>query len=92
VLYSATDIADVPEFVAPPRGITASLEATGKFITESGEQLSALPENEHPGHVIGLIMTDDMGNAGQDWTWDRVRTLIRQQRGTAGSPRTSCAC
>ena len=48
VLYSATDIADVPEFVVQPRGMTALLDATGKFVTEIGEQLSALPEDEPP--------------------------------------------
>ena len=60
VLYSATPVADV-EFVVEPRGRTALLDATGKFITEIGEQLSALPEDQRPGHVICLIMTDGIG-------------------------------
>ena len=70
VLYSATDIAEVPEFVVQPRGMTAMLDATGKFITEIGEQLSALPEAERPGHVICLIMTDGMENSSHEWDWD----------------------
>ncbi len=80
VLYSATDIAEVPEFVVQPRGMTALLDATGKFITEIGEQLSALPEAERPGHVICLIMTDGMENSSQEWSWDAVRTLTKQQQ------------
>ena len=80
VLYSATDIAEVPEFVVQPRGMTALLDATGKFITEIGEQLSALPEAERPGHVICLIMTDGMENSSHEWDWEAVRTLIKQQR------------
>ena len=73
VLYSATPIADVPEFVVEPRGRTALLDATGKFITEIGEQLSALPEDQRPGHVICLIMTDGMENASHEWSWDAVQ-------------------
>ena len=80
VLYSATDIADVPEFVVQPRGMTALLDATGKFITEIGEQLSALPEAERPGHVICLIMTDGMENSSHEWDWEAVRTLTKQQQ------------
>ena len=80
VVYSATDIADVPEFVVEPRGMTALLDATGKFITDIGEQLSALPEDERPGHVICLIMTDGMENASREWSWDAVQRLTKQQQ------------
>jgi hypothetical protein len=80
VLCSATPIADVPEFVVEPRGRTALLDATGKFITEIGEQLSALPEDQRPGHVICLIMTDGMENASHEWSWDAVQKLTKQQQ------------
>ena len=80
VVYSVTDIADVPEFVVEPRGMTALLDATGKFITDIGEQLSALPEDQRPGHVICLIMTDGMENASREWSWDAVQRLTKQQQ------------
>ena len=80
VLYSATDIAEVPEFVVQPRGRTALLDAIGKFITEIGEQLAALPEDERPGHVICLIMTDGMENSSQEWDWEGIKRLIKQQQ------------
>ena len=80
VVYSVTDIADVPEFVVEPRGMTALLDATGKFITDIGEQLSALPEDERPGHVICLIMTDGMENSSREWSWDAVQRLTKQQQ------------
>ena len=80
VLYSATPVADVPEFVVEPRGRTALLDATGKFITEIGEQLSALPEDQRPGHVICLIMTDGMENASHEWSWDAVQKLTKRQQ------------
>jgi len=80
VVYSVTDITEVPEFVVRPRGMTALLDATGRFITEIGEQLSTLPEGERPGRVICLIMTDGMENSSREWSWDAVRTLIKQQQ------------
>ncbi len=80
VLYPATDIAAVPEFVLAPRGRTALLDAAGRFITDVGQQLSALPEEQRPGNVICVIMTDGMENASRQWTWEAIRGLITQQR------------
>jgi hypothetical protein len=80
VVYPPTDIADVPDFSVQPRGMTALLDAAGRFITEIGEQLSALPEAERPGHVICLIMTDGMENSSHEWTWDTVQQLTKQQQ------------
>ena len=84
VLYPPTDIAAVPEFVVNPRGSTALLDATGRFITEVGEQLAAMPEEQRPGTVICLIMTDGMENASRQWSWDAVKRLITQQREVYG--------
>jgi len=84
VLYPPTAITAVPEFVIVPRGMTALLDAAGKFITEVGEQLAALPEDQRPGRVICLIMTDGMENSSHQWTWDAVKTLITQQREVYG--------
>ena len=84
VLYPPTAIAAVPEFVLVPRGRTALLDAAGVFITEVGDQLAALPEDQRPGQVICLIMTDGMENSSQRWTWDALKALIIQQREVYG--------
>ncbi|MGV1089291.1 MAG: vWA domain-containing protein [Mycobacterium sp.] len=84
VLYPPTDVAAVPEFVLDPRGSTALLDSTGRFITEVGEQLAALPEEQRPGKVICLIMTDGFENASRHWSWDGVKGLITQQRDVYG--------
>ena len=84
VLYPPTDIAAVPGFAVVPRGRTALLDATGRFITDVGEQLSALPADKRPGQVICLIMTDGYENASGQWTWDGVKHLITQQRDVYG--------
>ena len=84
VLYPATDIAAVPEFVVAPRGRTALLDSAGTFITEVGTYLAALPEPQRPGQVICLIMTDGMENASRQWDWNGVSRLITQQREVYG--------
>ena len=84
VVYPPTAIAAVPEFVLVPRGGTALLDAAGVFITEVGDQLAALPEDQRPGKVICLIMTDGMENSSQRWTWDALKALIIQQREVYG--------
>jgi hypothetical protein len=80
LLYPPTDIGGVPEFVVVPRGMTALLDSVGRFITEIGERLSALAEDQRPGQVICMIMTDGMENSSAEWTWESVRDLINQQR------------
>lgn len=84
LLYPPIDIATVPEFHLVPRGRTALLDAAGRLITEVGEQLSALPEDQRPGQVICLIMTDGYENASRTWTWEAIRGLITQQREVYG--------
>lgn len=80
VLYPPTDVTAVPEFHLEPRGRTALLDSVGRLITEVGQRLSALPEDERPGRVICLIMTDGHENASRTWTWEAVKALITQQR------------
>lgn len=60
--------------------MTALLDSAGRFITEIGERLAALPEDERPGHVVCMIMTDGMENSSTEWNWQSVRDLINQQR------------
>lgn len=84
VVYPNTDINAVPEFVLQPRGRTALLDSAGRLITEVGERLSALPEEQRPGQVICVIMTDGMENASAHWTWEAVKRLITQQRDVYG--------
>ncbi|TRW88828.1 VWA domain-containing protein [Mycolicibacterium sp. 018/SC-01/001] len=80
IVYGPTPIVDVPDLVVEPRGMTALLDAVGKFVTDVGADLASLPEDQRPGRVICLIMTDGMENASREWTLDSVRALVEQQR------------
>ena len=63
-----------------PRGSTALLDAVGRAVTEFGETLAAMPEEERPGTVIVAIVTDGLENASKEWQGFQVKELIEQQQ------------
>lgn len=79
VVYANRPIGAVGPLVLEPRGSTALLDAIGRFVTEVGTGLAALPEEQRPGDVTVVVMTDGYENASTEWTIDAVRRLISQQ-------------
>jgi hypothetical protein len=79
VVYADRPIASVPPLALEPRGMTALLDAIGRFVTDVGAGLAALPEDERPGDVTVLVMTDGHENASREWTVEAVRALIARQ-------------
>lgn len=65
--------------VIDPRGSTALLDAIGRTIDRVGQQLKALPENERPGAVIVMIITDGAENASREHTYASVQAKIKEQ-------------
>ena len=62
------------------RGMTALLDAVGKTILDVGYRLSKTDEKYRPGKVIFVITTDGMENASQEFTYEKVKELIRHQQ------------
>ena len=79
-VYRNKPIDDVPKLELVPRGMTPLLDAIGGFVTQVGQDLAALPDDERPGLVICVIMTDGHENASKEWNWARVRHLVKQQQ------------
>jgi uncharacterized protein YegL len=79
VVYSAVPVADVPPLTLRPRGRTALLDALGRLVTDAGDELGALPEDDRPGTVIVAVMTDGLENASREWTHPAIRSLVEQQ-------------
>lgn len=79
LVYSSQPIRTVPPLVLQPRGSTALYDAIGRLITDVGAELAALPENERPGSVTVVVMTDGHENSSKEWTNTAVRALIAQQ-------------
>lgn len=63
-----------------PRGMTALLDALGTSIVKFGGELRRLPEQERPGLVQVVVVTDGLENSSKEWTRQAVATLVRQQR------------
>lgn len=84
IVYENQPIAAVAPLELQPRGMTALLDAIGRFVTEVGAGLAALPEDQRPGEVTVLVMTDGHENASSKWSKDAVRELIAQQETVYG--------
>lgn len=79
VRYAGKDLAEVEPLQLHPRGMTALLDSIGRLVTETGQFLAALPEDQRPGLVIVGIMTDGLENSSQEWTHAGIKALIEQQ-------------
>ncbi|KZE64813.1 hypothetical protein AWM68_09135 [Fictibacillus phosphorivorans] len=62
------------------RGTTALLDAVGKTIVDVGHRLSQVNEEDRPGKIIFVITTDGMENASQEFSYEKVKDLIRHQQ------------
>lgn len=83
-VYPSTDINDVKDFVLVPRGMTALTDAMGFTITEFGQELESKPEDERPGTVIVVVVTDGHENASHEWTAEKVKELVKEQEDKYG--------
>lgn len=74
-------MADKPfEYRLVPRGNTALLDAVGAEIIRTGEDLAALPEDERPGRILFVVVTDGEENSSREFDLERVKELIATQR------------
>ncbi len=78
-VYPSTPIEQAPAYHLAPRGMTALLDAIGRTITEFGEELAALPEEQRPGNVVVVVQTDGLENQSKEWTRETVNQAITRQ-------------
>jgi len=62
------------------RGSTALLDAVGKTILDVGQRLSKTMEDKKPAKVIFVITTDGLENASREFTYEKVKELIKHQQ------------
>lgn len=63
-----------------PRGTTALLDAIGRSIDDISSRHEKLSSSEQPAQVIVCILTDGLENASQDYTQERIASMIRQKQ------------
>lgn len=71
-----------PAYQLHPRGMTPLLDATALSIIQTGQKLNKLPEAERPSRVIFVIQTDGQENVSQEYSWEQVRDLVKEQTDT----------
>lgn len=85
IIYNCVNIHDMPKLnskIYYARGSTALLDAVGKTIDSVGVRLHNTKEEERPSKVIFVIITDGQENASLEYTYDRVRAMIKLQKET----------
>ena len=60
--------------------MTALFDAVGMEVVRTGEDLAALPEQERPGRVLLVVVTDGHENSSHEYTLERVRSMLAVQR------------
>jgi len=62
-----------------PSGGTALLDSMGTSIVDLGVSLAALPEEERPGKVLFIVITDGQENCSRDYKQADIKKLVEQQ-------------
>jgi hypothetical protein len=79
VLMNMIPIKKVEAVKINPRGMTALVDAACRFITETGNSLAELPEDQRPEKVIMIVVTDGMENASKQFTATELAEKIKHQ-------------
>ncbi len=79
-VHKGIPIKDVPAYKLEPRGMTALLNAVGRAINETGIRLAAMPEDQRPGLVVFVIVTDGMNNVFGEFTKAQIKQMIEHQQ------------
>lgn len=83
LVHDFVKVASVPELNADtyrPAGSTALLDAMGTTINEVGRKLAAMKEEDRPGKVIFLIITDGQENASCTFTKSQIANMVKHQQ------------
>lgn len=62
-----------------PRGMTALRDGIGRTINEVGRRLSAMAEDQRPGRVVFVIITDGQENASKEFGAAKIKEMIEHQ-------------
>lgn len=61
-------------------GTTALLDAIGRTINRIVKAISDSDENERPGKIMFVIITDGMENASREYTYNNIKKMVEHQK------------
>lgn len=79
-LYDFALLEEAKAYELVPRGGTALLDACGTAITKVGEKLAAIPEDDRPGYVMVVIVTDGAENSSKEYKRAQIKKMIEHQQ------------
>ena len=83
VIHDRVDIQKIQSMTGKDyyvRGCTALLDAVGRAIHHIGNVHKYAREEDRPEKTVFVITTDGMENASREYTYDRVRQMIKQKK------------
>jgi len=79
-IHKGVPISQVPKYELIPRGRTALLDAVGRAINETGERLAKMDEQDRPGLVVFVVMTDGLENSSVEFSKAKIKEMIEHQQ------------
>ena len=70
----------VVEFESFEVSVPPLLDAVGRAINETGERLEAMDEQDRPGLVIFVVVTDGHENSSQEFSKAQIKEAIQRQQ------------
>ncbi len=79
-LHRGVPVRQVPSYELVPRGMTALLDAVGRAVNETGERLAKMEEQDRPGLVVFVVVTDGKENSSREFSKDQIKQMITHQQ------------
>lgn len=79
-LCCGVDIKDAPNYRLRPNGWTALYDAMGRAIQMTGNRLAVMPEEQRPGLVLFVVVTDGEENQSRAFTAAKIREMVELQQ------------
>ena len=80
-VHRGLPINQVPRYELVPRGSTALLDAMGRAINETGDRLAKMREEDRPGLVVFVVVTDGQENSSKEFTKSKIKDMVEHQQG-----------
>lgn len=78
-IHNREDIQKVGEYKLIPGGMTALVDAVGKTIDETGDRLRETSEDQRPGVVVFVVMTDGEENSSREYSKHQIKEMKQKQ-------------
>lgn len=79
-VYNAVTLDKVAKLDLQPRGATPLLDALGQTLVKTGERLKAMAEDQRPGKVLFVIITDGEENSSREYKKTTIKEMIERQQ------------